>query len=473
MLESILQAIGRAAGSLGRTPTFTAAVILTLALGIGATTAMFSIVYGVLFRPLPYADSDRLVRLSEWHPGGTPLFGGDDYFSNVTYYAWNGRSHTIGPIAVYSSTAFTVGEDEPTRIAGARLSPAVFTVLGASPTVGRFFNDDDTRPGAMPVVVLSHALWHERFAANPAALGRSLVVDERPHVIVGIAPFGFAFPDREARLWTPTSLASPAAGGVLVADAIARLAPGVTAAQASREGTAIARAQARPPALETLLGKGGPVEVTATRVVDEMTRAVRPALLVLLAGVACLLLIACANVGNLLLSRGASRGREVAVRAALGARRSRLVRQLLTETVVIASIGGSIGGVAALLRLRALPAIGPPDFPRLDAVRLDSTAVLFACVISLATAFIAGAIPAAKGARLDLLPALRDGRGASGSQTTAARHLILGAEASLAVMLLIIALLAGRSFLTLLHVDPGYEAAHVLVARVYLPGAGP
>src|SRR5258708_19152215 len=188
MLKSILQAIGRAAGSLGRTPTFTAAVILTLALGIGATTAMFSIVYGVLFRPLPYADSDRLVRLSEWHPGGTPLFGGDDYFSNVTYYAWNGRSHTIGPIAVYSSTAFTVGEDEPTRIAGARLSPAVFTVLGASPTVCRFFNDDDTRPGAMPVVVLSHALWHERFAANPAALGRSLVVDERPHVIVGIAP---------------------------------------------------------------------------------------------------------------------------------------------------------------------------------------------------------------------------------------------------------------------------------------------
>src|SRR5258708_6200442 len=360
MLESILQDIRPAARSLRRTPSFTAAVILTLALGIGATTAMFSIVYGVLFRPLPYADSDRLVRLSEWHPGGTPLFGGDNYFSNVTYYAWNGRGHMIGPIAVYSSTAFTVGGDEPTRIAGARLSPSVFTVLGASPTVGRFFNDDDTRPGAMPVVVLSHALWHERFAADPAALGHSLVVDERPHVIVGIAPFGFAFPDREARLWTPTSLASPAAGGVLVADAIARLAPGVTAAQASREGTAIARAQARPPALETLLGKGGPVEVTATRVVDEMTRAVRPALLVLVAGVACLLLLACANVGNLLLSRGASRGREVAGPAPLGAPRGPPLPPLPTDNVPVAPIPASRWWLAAPALPRAPPPTPPP-----------------------------------------------------------------------------------------------------------------
>jgi predicted permease len=471
LLEAIVQDIRYAARSLHRTPAFTAAAVLTLTLGISATTAMSSIVRSVLLRPLPYVDADRLVRLSEWNPGGTPLFGGDNYFSNVTYDAWNGRSRTLGPIAVYSSGVFTVGGDEPVRVAGGRLSPAVFMVLGVSPAAGRFFNDDDTRQGAVPVVVLSYALWRERFGGDATALGRTIDVDDQPYVVVGIASPGFAFPDRESRLWMPTSFVPPAAG-VRVMDAIARLSPGATAAQASQEGTAIARAQARPAELNVILGKGSPVEEQAIRLVDEMTSAVRPTLLFLLAGAGCLLLIACANVANLLLSRSVSRSREVAVRAALGASRSRLLRQFLTESLVVASIGGSLGALAAAMIVRAMPAIAPSDFPRVDAIWFDWHAALFAGLIALATGVIAGAVPAASGARLVLLPGLRDGRGAAeGSLATAARRLILGTEASLAVMLLAVAMLAGRSLLALLHVDPGYDAANIVTARIYLPGA--
>ena len=470
MLESVLHDIGYAMRTLGRSLGFTVAAVLTLALGIGATTAMFSTVYGVLLRPLPYVDSGRLVRLSEWHPGGTTLIPDDSSLSNITYHAWNGRSRTIGPIAAYDSGSFTVGLDEPARMPGGWLEPTVFTVLGVSPAVGRFFNENDARLGAARVVVLSYALWRERFAADPAAVGRTLTVDEQPHVIVGIARPNFAFPDREARLWVPTSVALP--GRVMMSDAIARLQSGATASQAADEGTAIARAQTRPPFLDAVLGKGGPVEVKVQTLVDDMTDGVRPALLFFLVGVGCLLLIACANVANLLLSRGVSRWREVAVRAALGAGRARLIRQLLTESVVMASMGGALGVVAALAIVRTIPAIAPQDFPRLDAIGLDWNAVLFAFVVSLLAGVIAGVVPAFKGARPDLLTALREGAGVSvGWRTATARRLLLAAEASLAVVLLVVAVLVARSFLTLLKVDPGYDAANVLTARVYLPGA--
>lgn len=454
---------------------FATATLLTLALGIGAATAMFSIGYGVLVRPLPYPDSGRLVRLSERHPGGSSVVP-DAWLSNLTYHAWNGRSRTIGPIAAYGSTTHTVGLEEPARMTGAHLSPAAFDVLRVSPAVGRFFNEADARQGATRVVVLSDGLWRERFGADTAAIGKLLIIDQEPYVIVGVAPAGFAFPDGRARLWTVHSVPPPAAAGasgrISGTRAIARLQPGATPAQAAAEGTAVARAQPRPPAAEVLWGKGGPVEVQVRTIAEDMTAGVRPALVLFLVGVACLLLIACANVANLFLSRGVSREREIAVRAALGAGHGRLVRQLMTESLTMAVLGGMLAVVLAIVVVRGLPFIAPPNFPRLSDIELDWVSLLFACVVSMAAGILSGVVPAVKGARPDLLPALRDGAGAStGRRIVKARRALLVAEASLAVTLLIAALLVGRSFARLLQVDPGYEAAGVLAARVYLPGA--
>ena len=223
--------------------------------------------------------------------------------------------------------------------------------------------------------------------------------------------------------------------------------------------------------MDSILGKGAPVEVTVRTLTDAATAAVRPALLFFLIGAGCLLLIACTNVANLLLSRGVSRWREVAIRTALGAGRRRLFQLFLVESVLIASFGGTLGTVAALAVVKTIPVIAPRDFPRWDEIRLDWDAVLFAFVISLLAGVIAGVMPAFKGTRPELLTASREGTGASvGWRTAAARRLLLGAEASLAVVLLVVGVLVARSFVALLNVDPGYDAANVLTARLYLPG---
>ena len=263
-------------------------------------------------------------------------------------------------------------------------------------------------------------------------------------------------------------------GGVRVEGtrAIARFAPGATTERAAAEATALARTVARPMAAEMLFGKGGPVEVRVRTLSDQMTVRVRPALLVLLVAVGVLLLIACANVANLFLSRGVSRERDLAVRVALGAGRGRLIRQLLTESVVISVVGGALGVALAWTLVRVLPVAAPDNFPRLDSVELDWRALAVAFAIAVVAGLISGLVPALRGTRPNLLPALREGVGASSSRTTATiRRVLLGAEASLAVMLLIAAALLGRSFVRLVQTDAGYDASGVLTARIYLPGA--
>jgi predicted permease len=481
-MDGLAQDLRYAVASMRRNTAFAAAALSTLALGIGATTAVFSVVYGVLLRPLPFRDPDRLVRLSEEHPGAnSPLRA--PMLSNLTYDAWSVAPRTIEQLAAYLSSAYTVTRDgESARIDGANLTPSLFTMLGETPALGRFFRAEDAADGAAAVAVLSDRGWRERFAADPAIVGRGVVINGQPATIVGVARPGLAFPDRDALMWMPLVVPPPSAGAVAgrrgrmsVLLALARLKPGVTPAQAEAEGTAAARTTVRPMAANLLFGVGGPPVVHVRGMVEEMTARVRPALLVLAAGVVCVLLIACANVANLFLSRGVARERELTVRAAIGASAGRLTRQLLTESLVFASLGGVLGlGLAsALVTTVARAAAG--DFPRLDAVRIDGRAVAFTAAATLVTAILSGLAPAVRGARVGLIGALRGGDAASAAEWHGARggrlrDALLAVEAAFAVLLLVGAILLARSFARLTHIDPGYTADGVLAAEVYVPG---
>jgi predicted permease len=451
--------------------TFTVAAVITLALGIGASTAIFTTVYGVLLRPLPFSDPDRIVRIVDARPGGAPVFAGQP-FTNVTYHAWTPVARTIGPIESYGPFTFTAGFDEPTRIRGAFVSAGFFQVLGIAPQRGRFFHHDDGAPGTLPAVVLSDGMWAERFGRSDDAIGRTLTVDGRLHLVVGAAPREFAFPERETRMWVVTGpMPSPSGGRIQVTGgALARLAPGVTAAAAAVEGTHAARSVEWPMSADFFLGEGSPNEVRVQTLVDEVTGKVRPALLLMAAGVTCLLLIACANVAHLLLSRGVARERELAVRVAMGAGRWRLIRQLISETMLIAAAGGALGIALARSAIEWLPSVAPQEFPRVDAVQVDWRAFAFGVSVSITAGIVAGLIPALRGARLDLLPALRESTGASGgSRMTRIRRVLLASEAALAVMLLVAAMLLGRGLTRLLDVDPGFDPQNVLATRIHMP----
>jgi predicted permease len=463
--------------SLLRHKTLTGAALLTLALGIGANTAIFSVVYGVLIRPLPFPESDRLVQLTEVVPGGTPALPGAMWVSNLTLHAWEPQKRALAAIANFSSGTATVGVGTPQRVQRGLVGPQFFDVLGVTPVAGRFFTRDEAAPGAAPTVVLASEMWRESFASDPTAVGRTLIIDEQAHNIIGVAPPGMSLPTPGTRFWTPARVQPPIAEQgrdirVEGTRALARLAPGASTAEAAREGTLLARGVARPLAAEMLFGKGSPVEIHVRTLRDQMTMRVRPALLVLVVGVGLLLLIACANVANLLLSRGVSRERELAVRAALGASRRRLLGEVLRESVLLACAGGAAGIALAWTLVRVLPVAAPSGFPRLESVQMDWRALAFAAAVSCAAGVMAGLLPALKSARPDLLPSLREARGASsGRRTALARRVLLVAQASVAVVMLISAILLGRSFVLLVRTDAGYDASKVLTARVYLPGA--
>jgi putative ABC transport system permease protein len=457
---------------LGRQPAFAVPILLTLALGIGATTALFSVVDGVLLRPLPWPEADRLVRVSEWHPGSQSLLP-LPMLSDLTARAWSAAPRTVEDLAAWSDENVSVDSERGLRrLSAASVSTGLFRLLRARPAAGRFFTEEDAAAGAGEVVVLSATLARERFATVAAAVGRNLRIDGRPHLVVGVAAPGFDFPEPDVRLWRPLSLAPRGEGSMSVFPALARLRPGATVEQAAAEGTAAARSQPRPMVADLLFGTGRPVEVRVVSLLDEVTAPVRPALLVLSAGVLLLLLIACANVAHLFLAHGLSRRRELAVRSALGAGRGRLVRQLLVEALVLSLAGGGLGLALASMLVGALPAVAPVGFPRLDDVRVDWHTAVFALVASVAAAALAGLVPAVRGARDDLVPGLRDGeKGATSGRGNRLRAGLLVTEAMLSFVLLVGAGLLARSFTRLLQVDPGFDPRGVLLARLVLPDA--
>jgi putative ABC transport system permease protein len=456
--------------ALRKSPGFTLVAALTLAIGIGANSAIFSVVNAVLLRPLPYRAPEGLVTVNHYYPSLNGLEAG---VSAAGFVDYRDRTRSFAGVAVQTPWRPSLtGLGDPERLAGARVSGAYFSTLGVPAALGRALRPDEDAPGREAVVVLGDGFWRRRFGADPAVIGRTLTLEGRPHEIVGVMPAGFRdFFFRDAELWRPIALTAEQTSGGRTNEwlsLVARLAPGATEEQARAEMRTLAEQlkqqypDAFPPdwslAVASLREKG--------------TGKARPALLVLFGAVGLVLLIACANVANLLLARAAGRSREVAVRAALGAPRARIVRQLLTESVVLAVGGGALGLVLAQFGVRALGALNPASVAG-EPASLDGTVLVFALVLSLVTGLLFGLAPALQTARGGLQQSLREGaRGAAGDRgaQTLRRGLIV-AEVALALMLLAGAGLLVKSFARLQQVDAGFDPANVLTATVSLPTA--
>ena len=479
MLDTLGHDLRHAVRTFGRRPMLAGTAVLTLALGIGANTAMFSIVNAVLLRPLPYPGAERIVRVREERPSmrGQRM---PSFMTSDTLNAWRDSGRTLEQIAGYSERPYTLaGGDGPTRLQGAAVSAGMFALLGVAPERGRVFDVGEERPGADTVVVLSHATWQRRFGADPDVVGRSVTLDGRPHTILGVLPDTFAFPARSTELWTPlvTEIPNQQPGQVmLVAFAgLARLRSGVTLEGATAEGqTIVSRQHAERP------GPMAQMPAPTLRLIplqEELVAAVRPALVALLAAVGFVLLVACANLASLLLAHGATRQRELAVRAALGADRRRLVRQLLTESLALGLAGGGLGVPAAGWLHRALPALLPADLPRIDEIQLDGAVLGFSLVLSLVTGLVFGLAPAFRGSRVNLVRSLHGSastgaRGLRWPTTIGLRHVLVMGEIALSVVLLVGAGLLLRSFVELSDVDPGYDPANIISTRLERPGPG-
>jgi putative ABC transport system permease protein len=424
----------------------TLAAVVLIALGIAATTTMFSVAYGVLIRPLPWPDSEHLVRLEERRgnrPGRRPWT-----ISNATYHAWRENAATILGVGTWGRATVTMtGAGDPARLAVASVTPSLFrSVIPGRPFLGRLLEDGDVTFGAATSgVLVSFDFWQQRLGGRTDAIGRIVGIDGRPHRIVGIMPPGFVFPDREVQLWPGVQIipvSSPDGARVMIINALARLRPGVTAAQAAAEATA--RGRSAPDigsAALALFGSKGAVTVAARPALDVAVADVRPVLMILLAAVALLFATATAIV-SVQLSRAAQRRREIAVRTALGASSARLTRQWLVESGLIGVAGGA-GGVALTVALhRALPAVLPADFPRLADIAIDWRVLAFAALVSAVAAAVSALIPAWTSMHVNLVEAL-SGEAASpaGSmvrtRSTRIRLGIIGAQVAVACVLLV------------------------------------
>ena len=451
---------------LAKSPGFTLIAVLTLALGVGATTAIFSVVYGVVLRALPWRQPDRLVR---------PLFLGTEgdvhgAFSPPNFLDLRAQSKTLSGVTAVTQGTLNLSGDggEPERLPAARVSANYFDVLGARPFQGRGFAPGEDQPNAPLVAILSEELWRRRFGGDPGIVGRSITLDGQPRTVVGVLKRGEQLPGA-ADVWVPLVFSKDEMGqrGAVWFAAIARLAPGATLERAKAELDVIGRRlSTQYPEDNAGYFKTMTVESLLERTIGPTRRP----MLILLGAVLLVLLIACVNVANLLLVRAAAREGEIVIRASLGAGRGRIVRQLLTESLVLALAGGAAGvGLAAWLT-RFLVTRAPRDIPRLEEIGLDGTALLFALVVSLLTGVLFGLAPAIQTSRADLSAALREGtRGSKGRAGTLVRSLLVALEMAFAVMLLAGAGLLIRSFGRLQQVDPGFNPKGVVSFRIDLP----
>lgn len=449
-----------------KNPGFTLASVLTLGLGIGAATAIFSMVDAILLRPLPFEEQDRLVSVwGELEQRGHRFVE----ISILDYAGWRDGNQTLSGLALVTTNDADVamtGLGEPLHVRGRMTSDNLFQVLGAKAFLGRTFLPGEDRPGTS-VVLLSYGFWQRHFGSDPQAVGRKILLDGEPHTIVGVMPRGFHYPDK-AELWSTLSgvYAVPALHDLRIFHAVGRLKPGAGLEQARQD---LLRISGRMEGERPLTNQGYTSSILPLP--HEILGDTRPALLLLLGAVALLLLIACANVAGLLLARAAGRQKETAIRTALGAPRARLVRQLLTESLLLALLAAGVGLLLAWGGLRVLEAIGPGDIPRLDQVGLDARALGFCLLAALATAGLFGLAPALQTASPDLTSALKEGgKSSAGRHTSRLRNLLVAGEVALALVVLVMAGLVIRSFTELQRTDLGFRPQNLLTFRLTLYG---
>ncbi len=471
-LSVLKQDIRHAFRLFARTPLVTATALLTIALGVGGSTAVFSVVYAVMLRPLPYPGADRLVELFEDNRrANLPMFR----VSTLNYLSWAERSTGFEALAAFQGNNLTLTEHgDPERLLGSTMTASMFRVLGVPPLAGRGFVAEDERPGAHRVAVLAEPFWRSRFGGDPGIVGRSITLNGERHEVVGIVPRAFREVGRsqssaagQPQVFVPLTV-DPAQEnrGNHVMRVVGRLRPGMTMDLAQDEMRRIAAALAREfPATNKEWGVR--LQTLYDSMLDER---VRPSLLALLAAVGMVLLIACANVANVLLARGIARQGEFALRSALGAGRSRLVRQVVTESLCLAVVSGACGLLLAVSSVHTLRVMLPPTLPRIDEISVDATVLGLGLVLSLTSGLFMGLAPAIRASRVVRLPALvQQGKGMVGSSSPLVRHGIVVAQMALATMLLVGAALLVQSFVRLQHVRLGFEPDGVITARISLP----
>ena len=451
-----------AARSLMKTPAFTVAASLALALGIGATTAILSVVNGVLLRPLPYADSDRLMVIL--HEGRNPV-------APANFRDWRARTRSFSAMgAAEYWTPNLSGGDQPEHVNGLHISAEIFPMLGVRPLLGRVFTAAEDAPESQRVAVLGYGLWQRRFAGDPGVIGRTVALDGERVTVIGVMPASFQFAPfwaTHAELWAPLALgvrASSRGGNSL--RVFARLRPGVTIEQARSDVAAVtARLEQDFP--------GTNRNVTIQSLKQKVVGDIQTPLVVLLVAVAFVLLIACSNVAHMLLARATSRQKEMAVRTALGATRSRLIGQLLSESALLALMGGAGGLAIAYWGVRVLVAASPAIIPRVAAVSIDGRVLAMTMVITIATALLFGIVPAFRAARVDLAESFKDGDRASsdGRGRHGLRSALVMSEFALALVLLVGAGLMIRTFSALQRVDPGFDPRNVLTMSISTAGS--
>jgi predicted permease len=474
VMRNSIQDIRYAARLLARSPGFTLVAALTLALGIGANTAIFSVVHGVLLKPLPYPDPDRLIRLFEESPPDVPEFP----VSPGNFVDFRAQSRAFESLAAYERSDLQIGGERPEQLRAMRVTAGFFRVLGYAPLFGREFTPEDETPERSPTAILSHDLWTRMFGADRTVVGKTVSLSGRTFEIVGVLPAGVqhvggryrSYPHGQTvDVWWPRTLRStprPSDRRQHFLSVVGRLRPGVTVPQAQDDVREIsARLASQYPATNAQWTS----HVRPLRA--EIVGASETTLLALLAAACAVLFIACLNVAGLLLGRATGRTREIGVRSALGATRARLIRQLVAESTLLACLGATIGVAFAYAAVNALLAFAPADTPRLHMVSVDRAVLAYTLAATALTALLFGLAPAVQLARADVAPALQGGRAAPGGAQHRLRRTLVAAEIALAFVLVVTSGLLLRSFASLLKVDPGFRADHVLTARITLPSA--
>jgi len=479
MLETLIQDLRFGLRMLHKNPGFSLVAILTLALGIGANTAIFSVVNAVLLKPLPYPEPGQLAQLRLEGAGKPDTVVGSPAFVQV-----KAQSQLLARIAAYSGGDMTLtGAGSAEGVVAGAVTADFFPLLGVVPTLGRNFTQEEDAPNGPKAVILGHGLWQSRFGGDPNLLGRTITLNEQRYTVVGILPASFQYPEA-FQLWIPLALSETSAAlagygeGMVLLKAIARLRPGMTLAQAQTELQTIAqRMQSDGTSATAGGGRGeggegggrGNSILTLVSLHEQVVGEVKGALLVLLGAVALVLLIACANVANLLLARAATRQREMAVRAALGAGRLRIVRQLLTESVLLSLAGGGLGLLVAYWGVRALEQWGGASLPAMQGIGIDAWVLAFTLGVSVLTGLAFGLVPAVQAWRTDVNAALKEeGRGDSGGHRKWLRQFLVVSEVALALVLLIGAGLLLKSFSRLRDINPGFRTNGVLTFQVSL-----